>query len=315
MFLLQSTPEIAQEVADTTIVADTIKNTTLEVEGITQQLANLDSSSINHVVDLLTENIVSFGLKILVALVILYVGKMIIRYIKKVALSIMTRRNVDVSLVSFIGSLINIGLTILLIVTIISILGIDTTSFVAVFASASLAIGMALSGTLQNFAGGVMILLLKPFKVGDFIEAQGQTGTVKEIQLFNTMINTLDNKAIIIPNGGLSTGIINNYSHEDFRRVDWVFGIAYGDDYDTAKKVIEDHLNADSRVLNTEKYPNFIALQELNSSSVDIVVRAWVKAEDFFGVRFDMNEKVYKTFSQNGLNIPFPQMDVHVHNK
>ncbi len=314
--LLQSTLQVSSEtISDTTVISDTITETASEVEILAQQITGLDSASINQVVSLLTENVVDFGLKILIALVIMYVGKKIIRYIKKMSLSVMTRRGVDVSLISFIGNLISITLTILLIVTTISVLGIDTTSFVAVFASASLAIGMALSGTLQNFAGGVMILLLKPFKVGDFIEAQGQLGTVKEIQLFNTMINTVDNKAIIVPNGGLSTSIINNFSHEKQRRVDWVFGIAYGDDYDMAKKVIEDHLLADPRILNTAELPNFIALKELGASSVDIVVRAWVKSEDYFGVLFDMNEKVYKTFGQNGLNIPFPQMDVHVHNK
>lgn len=299
----------------TTTVAQTVIGNIVETGVVSEQISAISSMPIDQIIQLLTENIVDIALKLLVAVLIMSVGKWIIRRLNKVANKIMTRRNVDASLMTFVSSLVSIGLTILLILTTIGILGIDTTSFVAVFASASLAIGMALSGTLQNFAGGVMILLLKPFKVGDFIEAQGQTGTVKEIQLFNTMINTLDNKAIIIPNGGLSTGIINNYSHEDFRRVDWTLSIAYGDDYDTAKKVIEDLLNADSRVINTEEMPHFIALLELGDSSVNIIVRAWCKAEDYFGVLFDMNENVYKTFGKHGLNIPFPQMDVHVHNK
>ena len=172
---------------------------------------------------------------------------------------------------------------------------------------------MALSGTLQNFAGGVMILLFKPFKVGDYIEAQGQSGTVKEIQIFNTIITTTDNKVIIIPNGGLSTGIMMNYSKESQRRVDWVFGIGYGDSYEHAKAVIARLLDNDPRVLKDPNY--FIALTALNSSSVDIVVRAWVKAENYWGVFFDMNEKVYKTFAEENLNIPFPQMDVHLYNE
>ena len=194
---------------------------------------------------------------------------------------------------------------------IIGVLGIETSSFIALFASAGVAVGMALSGTLQNFAGGVMILLFKPFKVGDFIEAQGQSGTVKEIQIFNTILTTVDNKVIIIPNGGLSTGIMMNYSKEELRRVDWEFGVAYGDSYDKARSVLERMLQADSRVLRSPEY--FIALNSLGERSVNIVVRAWVKAGDYWDVFFDMNEKVYKTFASENLTIPFPQMDVHVH--
>ena len=194
---------------------------------------------------------------------------------------------------------------------IIGVLGIETSSFIALFASAGVAVGMALSGTLQNFAGGVMILLFKPFKVGDFIDAQGQSGTVKEIHIFNTILTTVDNKVIIIPNGGLSTGIMMNYSKEELRRVDWEFGVAYGDSYDKARSVLERMLQADSRVLRSPEY--FIALNSLGERSVNIVVRAWVKAGDYWDVFFDMNEKVYKTFASENLTIPFPQMDVHVH--
>ena len=201
-------------------------------------------------------------------------------------------------------------MTFILIIIVISFLGIDTTSFIAIFASAGLAVGMALSGTLQNFAGGVLVLLLKPYRVGDFIEAQGQTGTVKAITLFSTVLATPDNKNIILPNGGMSTGIINNYSKENIRRVDWTFGIAYGDDYDKAKATIASLLEADDRVMKDPAY--FIALGALADSSVNITVRAWVASEDYWGVFFDMNEKVYKTFPKEGLNIPFPQMDVHL---
>lgn len=193
---------------------------------------------------------------------------------------------------------------------IISKLGIEASSFIALFASAGVAIGMALSGTLQNFAGGVMILLFKPFKVGDVIEAQGQSGAVKEIQIFNTIISTPDNKIIIIPNGGLSTGITKNYSKEATRRVDWEFSIGYGDNYDKAKAVLEKLITADQRILKDPAH--FIALSSLGANSVNIVVRAWVNAADYWGVFFDMNESVYKTFEQEGLNIPFPQMDVHL---
>lgn len=224
----------------------------------------------------------------------------------------MEKRQVEASLFSFTRSLVKITLNFILVIILISVLGIETSSFIALFASAGVAIGMALSGTLQNFAGGVMILLFKPFKVGDFIEAQGQSGSVKEIQIFNTIISTPDNKIIIIPNGGLSTGITKNYSKEEMRRVDWEFGIAYGDNYDTAKKVIEKLLASDERILKEPAY--FIALNSLGASSVNLVVRAWVKAGDYWDVYFGMNEKVYKTFAEENLNIPFPQMDVHIKN-
>ena len=253
---------------------------------------------------------VSLGSKLLIALVVFLVGRWIVKKLNRLLVTILEKRKVEASLSSFVKSLVSITLNLLLIIIVIGVLGIETSSFIALFASAGVAIGMALSGTLQNFAGGVMILLFKPFKVGDFIEAQGQSGTVKEIQIFNTIVTTADNKIIIIPNGGLSTGIMKNYSKEETRRVDWQFGIAYGDNYDKAKEVIGRLLDEDSRVLKTPAY--FIALTSLGDSSVNIVVRAWVNAADYWGVFFDMNEKVYKTFARENLNIPFPQMDVHV---
>jgi small conductance mechanosensitive channel len=193
---------------------------------------------------------------------------------------------------------------------IVGILGINTSSLVALLASAGLAIGMALSGTLQNFAGGVMIMLFKPFKVGDFISAQGYEGKVNEIQIFNTHLLTTDNKEVILPNGILSTGTLTNFSKQETRRVDWVFSIAYGDDYDKAKAVLRRLCDEDQRIKQTPE--PFIELGKLNNSSVDITLRVWVNSEDYWAVFFNMNEKVYKTFAQEGLNIPFPQMDVHV---
>ena len=254
---------------------------------------------------------ISVGSKILLAIVVFIVGRWIVRRLNKLLAKILEKRHVEASLSTFVKSLVNITLTLLLIIVVIGVLGIETSSFIALFASAGVAIGMALSGTLQNFAGGVMILLFKPFKVGDTIEAQGQSGTVREIQIFNTILATRDNKIIIIPNGGLSTGLMKNYSREATRRVDWEFGIAYGDDYTKAKAVIARLLDADGRVLKDPAY--FIALTSLGESSVNIVVRAWVNAGDYWGVYFDMNEKVYKTFAEENLNIPFPQLDVHLH--
>lgn len=256
---------------------------------------------------------ISVGSKILLAIVVFLVGRWIVRRLNKLLAKILEKRHVEASLSTFVKSLVNITLTLLLIIVVIGVLGIETSSFIALFASAGVAIGMALSGTLQNFAGGVMILLFKPFKVRDTIEAQGQSGTVREIQIFNTILATPDNKIIIIPNGGLSTGLMKNYSREATRRVDWEFGIAYGDDYTKAKAVIARLLDADGRVLKDPAY--FIALTSLGESSVNIVVRAWVNAGDYWGVYFDMNEKVYKTFAEENLNIPFPQLDVHLHGK
>lgn len=254
---------------------------------------------------------ITVGSKILFAVIVLIVGRWLVRRLNKLVNKILTKREVDASLTTFVRSLVSITLNLLLVIVIIGILGIETSSFIALFASAGVAVGMALSGTLQNFAGGVMILLFKPFKVGDFIEAQGQSGTVREIQIFNTILTTADNKVIIIPNGGLSTGLMKNYSKEPTRRVDWEFGIAYGDDYTKAREVLARLLGADSRVLKEPPY--FIALTSLGASSVNIVVRAWVNSADYWGVYFDMNEKVYKTFAQENLNIPFPQMDIHLH--
>ncbi len=256
---------------------------------------------------------ISVGSKILLAIVVFLVGRWIVRRLNKLLAKILEKRHVEASLSTFVKSLVNITLTLLLIIVVIGVLGIETSSFIALFASAGVAIGMALSGTLQNFAGGVMILLFKPFKVGDTIEAQGQSGTVREIQIFNTILATPDNKIIIIPNGGLSTGLMKNYSREATRRVDWELGIAYGDDYTKARAVIARLLDADGRVLKDPAY--FIALTSLGESSVNIVVRAWVNAGDYWGVYFDMNEKVYKTFAEENLNIPFPQLDVHLHGK
>lgn len=273
-------------------------------------MEKLSSLSLDVLITKLTDLSVSLGSKLLIAIIVFFIGRWLIRKLIRIVVKIMEKKQVEASLFSFTKSLLNITLNFLFVIIIIGILGIETSSFIALFASAGVAIGMALSGTLQNFAGGVMILLFKPFKVGDFIEAQGQSGTVREIQIFNTIMATADNKIIIIPNGGLSTGIMKNYSKEENRRVDWEFGIAYGDSYEKAREVIASLLDSDPRVMKDPAY--FIALTSLGQSSVNIVVRAWVKAPDFWGVYFDMNEKVYKTFARENINIPFPQMDVHI---
>ena len=192
-----------------------------------------------------------------------------------------------------------------------SVLGVEMTSFVAILAAAGLAVGMALSGTLQNFAGGVMILLFKPYQVGDFIEAQGYSGIVKEIQIFITVLTTPDNKTVLIPNGPLANGSLINYSTQPQRRVDWNFGIGYGDDLDKAYELIHQLLASDPQVLK-DPAP-FVALSTLGDNSVNLVVRAWVNASDYWDVHFRMNENVYRLFGEHGLSIPFPQLDVHLH--
>ncbi len=217
-----------------------------------EELQMLRSLPFDELIDKIVKGVVTFTINLALAIVVFYVGKLLITKLTTLVGNIMLRRNVDRSLTTFILSMVRIVLYFILIVTVIGILGIETSSFIAIFASAGVAIGMALSGTLQNFAGGVLILLLKPYKIGDYIEAQGYAGYVREIQIFHTIIHTADNKAIIIPNGGLSTGSINNWSREDYRRIDWPVGISYGDSVETARKKILEILTSDHRIV--EKY-------------------------------------------------------------
>jgi small conductance mechanosensitive channel len=260
--------------------------------------------------ELVKTYVVPLAIKLVVAVIVLLVGRWLIKVTKKGLTNMMLRSNADPSLHSFVTSLISVLLTFFLIMAIVGILGINTSSLVALLASAGLAIGMALSGTLQNFAGGVMIMLFRPFKVGDFIAAQGYEGRVNGIQIFNTTILTPDNKTVILPNGALSTGPVTNYNKETDRRVDWVFSISYGDDYDKAKAVLQRLCDDDPRILKEPKV--VIELLKMSDSSVDITVRARVKPEDYWAVFFRMNELVYKTLPQEGLSFPFPQVDVHM---
>lgn len=255
--------------------------------------------------------IIEYGVQITTAIAILIIGMWVVKMILNGIRKGFEKKGTDPSLAGFTLSLIGMALKIMVVIAVISQLGVETTSFIAILGAAGLAVGMALSGTLQNFAGGAMILIFKPFKVGDFIDAQGYTGTVSEIQIFNTILKTPDNKTIIIPNGGLSTGSMVNFSTEPTRRVDWTFGIGYGDDADKAQEVIKGLLVQDSRILKDPEI--FCELSELGDSSVNFATRAWVNAGDYWGVYFDMNKKVYQEFDKVGLSIPYPQMDVHVH--
>lgn len=264
-----------------------------------------------EILETIKEIILTYGPKLIGAIVVFIVGLWVVKILTKSFGKILDKRNVDVSLKPFLKSIIGVLLKVMLVISVLGMLGIEMTSFIAILGAAGLAIGMALSGTLQNFAGGVMILIFKPYKVGDYITAQGESGTVKEIQIFNTILTTPDNVTIIIPNGQLSNSSMKNYSTQELRRVDWKIGIGYGDDADKAKQVLRTMVEADERVLKDPAV--FIALSELGDSSVNFAVRAWVQASDYWAVFFDINEKVYKTFDDEGLNIPFPQMDVHVH--
>jgi len=259
------------------------------------------------------EFIMTNGIRLIGAIAALIIGLWIVKKITRALYIVMEKRAIDPSLRTFFRSFLSISLKILVVISVLGMVGVEMTSFIAILGAAGLAVGLALSGTLQNFAGGVLILILKPFKVGDVIQAQGFNGTVTEIQIFHTIITGFDNIANVVPNGSLATGALTNYSVNDTRRAQWVFGIAYGDDFKKAQKVLRSILDADERVLKDPE--PFIFLSQLNDSSVDITVRAWSKSEDFWPVYFGMSEKVYEAFAQEGLNIPFPQMDVHLHQK
>jgi len=268
-----------------------------------------EENAVNYI-DKIVDFGIEYGPKLLGAILVLVLGLWIIKLITRWVGKSLLKSKIDPSLVPFLKSLTNILLKVMLIISVMGMIGIQMTSFIAVLGAAGLAIGMALSGTLQNFAGGVMILIFKPFKVGDFIEAEGYMGTVISISIFTTILNTPDKKRIIIPNASLANNSLTNYSAEPQRRVDWTFGIAYGDDVENFRKAINKFLDEDERTLKEPE--RFIGLSELADSSVNFAVRAWVNSADYWDVFFDMNEKVYRHFSDYQLNIPFPQMDVHI---
>ena len=268
---------------------------------------------LEQVKDLLATYGVDYGLALLKAVIVLIIGLWVIKAIRNGFGKLLNKRNIDDSLKPFLRSLLYNILLVLLILSVLCTLGIQMTSFVAIIGAAGLAVGLALQGTLQNFAGGVIILILRPFKVGDYIEGSGHAGTIKEIQIFNTVMLTPDNKKIIIPNGGLSNASITNYSAQPTRRVDMVFGIGYDDDIKKAKELLETIVTGDERVLKDPIHQ--IAVSELADSSVNFVVRPWVNAADYWDVYFDMHEKIKLEFDKAGISIPFPQRDVHIYNE
>ena len=253
---------------------------------------------------------IELGGRILAALIIFIIGKFIVNWINKLFAAMLQKRKVDASIQSFLKSIVNITLLVMLFLAVIGQLGIELTSFAALLASAGVAVGMALSGNLSNFAGGVIILVFRPYKVGDYIEAStGAAGTVTDIQIFHTVLTTPDNKVVFAPNGAMSGAVVTNYSRKDTRRVDFLFGVEYGTDFNQAKSIIMEVINKDSRILK-DPAP-FVELGALADSSVNITVRVWVNAADYWAVNFDMNKNVYATFNEKGISFPFPQLTVH----
>ena len=252
-----------------------------------------------------------YGLKIIAAVVVFVVGRWIAKGLTKFAEKVMNKRQVDPTIVSFIANMTYIALLVFVVLAALGQLGIQTTSFIAVIGAAGLAIGLALQGSLANFAAGFLMIIFRPFKVGDYIEGAGTAGTVEAIQIFTTQLRTPDNKTVIIPNASLTAGNITNWSVKGTRRVDLVMGIGYGDDIDKARNIMADILAKDERVLK-DPAPK-IAVVELADSSVNFVVRPWVKSEHYWDVHFDTTETIKKRFDAEGISIPFPQRDVHMY--
>ena len=255
--------------------------------------------------------ILTYGPRLIAAILTLFIGLWVVKILTRIINNLLHKKEIDPSLTPFLKGLFSGVLKLLLIVTVLGMLGVEMTSFIAIIGSMGLAIGLALSGSLQNFAGGIIILIFKPFKVGDFIQADSFSGVVHEISIMHTVLKTVNNQTITMPNGNLSNNNITNFSTEQTRRADWVFGVAYGDDAEKTKLVLENLIAQEKRIL-AEPAP-FIALNDLSDSSVNFVVRAWTKTADYWDVYFKMNENVYKAFTEEGLSIPFPQMDVHLH--
>lgn len=288
--------------------ADSLNQIQAELAAVAEKIATTPT---NELIGDFLEKAISFGIKVLAAILIYLIGAWLIKKIKGMLKRIFDKKGTDAAIASFTMSIVSIALTIVLIIVTIGTLGIDTTSFAALLAGGGMAIGMALNGTVQNFAGGIMILIFKPFKSGDYIEAQGFAGTVSEVTITSTKLTTVDNRIIIIPNGALSNGTINNYSDQKFRRVDITVDVEYGTSSDAVKAVLHSIVKEDARILSEPAEP-FIALSSLKDSSIQFTMRLWVNSSDYWGVYFDTIEKVYNELPKNGIHFPFPQLDVNI---
>ena len=268
------------------------------------------NTEISALIDKLINASVDLGGRILGAIVIFIIGKLLVNWANRLFAKLLQKRKVDASIQSFLKSIINITLLVLLFLAVIGQLGIELTSFAALLASVGVAVGMALSGNLSNFAGGVIILVFRPYKVGDYIEAStGASGTVTDIQIFHTVLTTPDNKVVFAPNGAMSGAVVTNYSKLDTRRVDFSFSVEYGSDFKQVRQILMDIIHADNRIMQTPE--PFVELGALSDSSVNITVRVWVKSADYWAVNFDMNKNVYATFNEKGISFPFTQITVH----
>ncbi|MCK5494564.1 MAG: mechanosensitive ion channel [Candidatus Omnitrophica bacterium] len=261
--------------------------------------------------DKIVEYIIQYGVSLVAAIIIFIVGKVVVRFISSIVEKLMVKAKVEKTLASFIKNIVYFGLMVFIVIAALNKLGVQTTSLIAIIGAAGLAIGLALQGSLANFAAGIILIIFKPFKVGDFIEAGGTIGTVEEIQIFNTILNYIDNRKIIIPNSKITGDNISNFSAIKKRRVDLVFGISYNDNIKTAKEALEKVISSDSRVLKDPK--PVIAVSELGDSSVNLVCRPWVIPQDYWAVYFDTLENGKLELEKNGITIPFPQSDVHLY--
>ncbi|MDC0223328.1 mechanosensitive ion channel [Gammaproteobacteria bacterium] len=260
----------------------------------------------------ITELLSSFGISLFIALCILVIGRQVIKIVIKVISSALERSNTEDTVRIFVTNLLNTLLMIVVFIAAINQLGIETTSIIAVLGAAGLAIGLALQGSLANFAAGILIVIYRPYKVGDYIQADNHLGTVNDIQIFSTVLRTPDNKLVVVPNGSIMNGSIVNFSNQDTRRIDMIIGCSYEDDIDKVKAVLTDIVAKDDRVLSDPK--TRIAVSELADSSVNFIVRPWVKNPDYLDVMYSLTEEIKKRFDEEGISIPYPQSDVHIHN-
>ena len=297
------------------VPADTLNAVQAEIAAVAEKLTTTPPSELLK--DLIDSG-VAFGLKVIAAFVIYFIGAWLIKKIKKILTRIFEKRQTDDAIASFILSIVSIAMTIMLIIITIGALGIDTTSIAALLAGGGMAIGMALNGTVQNFAGGIMIILFKPFKADDFVEVGGYSGTVEEVSITSTKLRTTDNRIIIIPNGVISNGTINNYSHMPLRRLDLTVDVEYGTSAEKTCEAVSELIKADTRILTSSvegAADPFVALSALKDSSIQFVIRVWVKSEDYWNVNFDLIAKIYEELPKKGINFPYPKLDVNILNK